>query len=92
MVRLGKGEHDEKESIYVGGTHMKMYHGWGILMEHGNLYEGRFSLGKKMGKGYMKFGNGNVLMGEWVNDKIHGEGVMKDENEYYSGDFENGVM
>lgn len=71
----------------MGGTHMGLYHGWGILVSKSATYEGRFSLGHKMGKGYMKFPNNSVYVGDFTNDKPHGQGMMQLADEYYIGDF-----
>lgn len=64
------------DGVYMGGTHMNMYHGWGILIHKNTAFEGKFSLGHKMGKGYMKFSNGSVYIGDFTNDKPHGQGMM----------------
>jgi hypothetical protein len=33
--------------------------------------------GHKMGKGYMKFANNSVYVGDFTNDKPHGQGMMQ---------------
>ena len=71
---------------------MDFYHGWGILVTKTTIYEGKFSLGHKMGKGYMKFPNDSIYIGDFVNDKPHGQGLMQLADEYYIGDFDNGAM
>lgn len=40
----------------------------------------------------MKFPNNSVYIGDFVNDKPHGQGLMQLADEYYIGDFENGAM
>lgn len=62
--------------MYVGGTYLGFYHGWGILIAKTSIYEGNFSLGHKMGKGYIKYSNKSVYIGDFVNDKPHGQGKM----------------
>lgn len=66
--------------LYMGGTHMGLYHGWGILKTKKTTFEGQFSLGHKMGKGYMKFPNNSTYIGDFTNDKPHGHGMMQHDN------------
>lgn len=33
-----------------------------------------------MGKGFMKFPNGSTYLGDFTNDKPHGQGLMQLEN------------
>lgn len=40
----------------------------------------------------MKFPNKSVYIGDFTNDKPHGQGMMQYGDEYYIGDFENGAM
>jgi len=54
-----------------------MYHGWGILTTEKTTYEGNFSLGLKMGKGYIKFANNSSYIGDFANDKFDGNGMMQ---------------
>ena len=68
------------ENVYMGGFHHGMHHGWGILITKSTVYEGKFSLGHKMGKGYMKFPNNSVYIGDFTNDKPHGQGMMQLED------------
>lgn len=65
------------EHTYMGGTHLDLYHGWGVLVTKSTVYEGMFSLGHKMGKGYMKFPNNSIYLGDFINDKPHGQGLMQ---------------
>ena len=40
----------------------------------------------------MQFPNGSVYVGDFQNDRTHGEGHLKFGDEYYVGDFDNGAM
>lgn len=40
----------------------------------------------------MKFANGSVYVGDFQNNRTHGEGSLKFNDEYYVGDFLNGSM
>lgn len=62
--------------MYIGGIELGIYHGWGILITNKNTYEGNFSLGQKMGKGYIKFTNNSIYVGDFANDKPDGHGMM----------------
>ena len=45
-----------------------------------------------MGKGFAKFPNGSVYVGEFANNRPHGRGLLTFGDEYYMGDFSNGAM
>jgi hypothetical protein len=64
-----------------------MRHGIGVLVTRNSLYEGYFSLGHRMGKGYMAYPNTSVYLGDFVNDRPHGHGMLSLAEEYYIGDF-----
>jgi hypothetical protein len=54
-----------------------MRHGWGILLSGRCIYEGAFSLNRKMGKGLMIYAGGSTYYGDFTNDKPHGQGLLK---------------
>jgi hypothetical protein len=49
-------------------------------------------LNHKNGKGFIEYSNKSRYFGDFVNDKPHGQGMLEYGNEYYIGDFENGMM
>lgn len=69
-----------------------MKHGFGVLQTEDTVYEGEFSLNFKSGKGYQKFPNGSIYVGDFENNRTHGEGSLRYNDEYYIGDFQNGCM
>lgn len=69
-----------------------MKHRFGVLQTEDTVYEGEFSLNFKSGKGYQKFPNGSIYIGDFENNRTHGEGSLRYNDEYYIGDFENGCM
>lgn len=56
-------------------------------------FEGQLNLQQlKHGKGIYYYPNGDVYVGEWLNDKFHGKGVyIFNLGERYEGDLQNGV-
>lgn len=76
----------------MGAALNGLRHGLGVLITESTLYEGSFSLGHKMGKGYMKFSNQSIYIGDFSNNKPHGYGMLTFAGEYYIGDFQNGTM
>ena len=56
-------------------------------------FEGQLNLQyQKHGKGIYYYSNGDVYVGEWLNDKFHGKGVyIFNMGERYEGDLQNGV-
>jgi hypothetical protein len=81
-----------KDSLYFGGMDNGSRHGLGVVITKLTLYEGSFSLHRKMGQGFMRFPTGATYFGDFVNDKPHGRGLLTLAEEYYMGDFENGAM
>lgn len=81
-----------REYLYFGGMQEGLRHGWGVLLGRGSAYEGSFSLGRKMGKGWLQSSSGAVFLGDFTNDRPHGQGLLSHGEEYYMGDFENGAM
>ncbi len=69
-----------------------MKHGWGVMVTKHTIFEGKFSLNHKLGKGYIQFANGSIFVGDFSNDKPNGQGMLTYNEEYYIGDFENGMM
>ncbi len=69
-----------------------MKHGLGVLLNQDSIYEGQFSLNFKSGKGYQRFANGAIYLGDFQNNRTHGEGWLKLGDEWFVGDFENGGM
>jgi len=71
-----------------------MMHGDGKLYySNGNLYEGSFLNGKKFGNGsFFWKSTGVIYKGKWNDDKIHGEGELKNHDgsvrklRYYHGE------
>lgn len=63
-----------------------------MLVTPHSLYEGEFSLDRKMGKGYAVLPNGSQYHGDFANDRPHGRGLLTHGEEYYMGDFQNGAM
>lgn len=55
-------------------------------------YEGNYKDGQKSGVGRMTFPNGDVYEGEWLDNKINGEGtyIYKKSGDIYSGTWVNG--
>ena len=56
------------------------------------IYKGEFSNGMKNGTGKFTWNNGDSYEGEWLDDKIHGKGILisiKDQS-VYKGDFRDG--
>ncbi len=44
------------------------------------------------GKGIMKYADGSIYEGDWVNDVMHGEGIfIYDDGSKYEGEFQNGT-
>lgn len=56
-------------------------------------YEGGYKDGLKHGYGRMKYPNGDLYEGEWVENKMHGEGTYtyKKANDIYSGAWQDGL-
>ena len=50
-------------------------------------YEGEFAKNKKEGKGIFYWDENTKWEGNWVNDKMYGEGLYKDEDDEYMIDF-----
>jgi hypothetical protein len=48
----------------------------------------------KQGKGVQLFTNGDLYNGDWVNNKMHGQGgyYFTAENWFYKGDFRDGEL
>lgn len=57
-------------------------HGKGkLIYANGNLYNGGFFDGKKFGEGSFTWKQtGVVYAGKWHSDKMHGEGVLKNND------------
>lgn len=58
--------------MYFGGIYKNMKHGLGVFLTEDTVYEGQFSLDFKSGKGYQKFPNGSVYVGDFQNNRTHG--------------------
>ena len=67
----------EKKSLYFGGVYRGMKHGIGVYLTSDTAYEGEFSLDYKSGRGWQRFPNGSVYVGEFQNNKTHGEGELR---------------
>lgn len=65
-----------KDWVYFGGVDNGSRHGLGVLITRQTLYEGTFSLHRKMGQGFMRFPSGATYYGDFVNDKPHGRGLL----------------
>jgi hypothetical protein len=78
--------------LYFGAVQNGVKHGLGVLVTPHSLYEGEFSLDRKMGKGYAVLPNGSQYHGDFANDRPHGRGLLTHGEEYYMGDFQNGAM
>lgn len=57
-----------------------------------HILQGNYKDGMKTGFGKMIFPNGDIYEGEWLEDKIHGEGsyTYKKSGDIYSGSWSNG--
>ena len=61
----------------------------------GDLYTGEAAIINeeevKEGKGVLKFNNGDICLGNWKNDLLHGQGIYIFKNGCrYEGEFSNG--
>jgi hypothetical protein len=60
--------------------------------KNGDIYEGKWHMGKPHGHGTMKYCTGDEYSGHWKVGIIDGKGVMKYDDEYkYIGFWENGM-
>jgi len=61
------------------------FHGFGRLTfnDEGEIYEGRFMIGKKHGRGTLWNDEGDVYMGNWRNDRRNGMGMLAFHVENY---------
>ena len=51
-------------------------HGKGVMTNivEGSEFSGDFAVGKREGYGVYKYGNGDLFVGEWLNNQMHGKG------------------
>jgi hypothetical protein len=64
--------------------------GWGEkLCRNGDNFEGKFIKGKLNGKGILKNKEGNIYIGDFVNNIRCGKGDLTTENYHYIGEFKN---
>ena len=47
---------------------------------NGNCDDGNWIDGKKFGKAFMIYNNGDKIVGKWINDKLEWYGIMKYNN------------
>lgn len=92
------GKRNGKGSLYINGN---MYHCiWNndeptnpfkISFSNGNKYHGECNIDlKPHGSGSMKYADGSIYIGSWVNGKRHGMAIYRMANsDYYSGMWEN---
>ena len=69
--------------------------GFGVeTQSNGNKYEGYFTKGKKGPNGTMWFTDGNVYVGEFKNDTLHGHGKLTNTSKQmsYEGDWQANKM
>nr|XP_006820146.1 PREDICTED: alsin-like [Saccoglossus kowalevskii] len=93
MYIIPASEAGKSDYMYDGQWLEGKMHGAGILRYHnGDIYEGYFKENQRHGHGMLRCGSltssaPSVYIGEWVNDKRYGYGVMDDINrgEKYMG-------
>jgi len=90
----GKGYQSTLISNYKGDFKNGMKHGFGELKTDNELYIGDFENNMRNGFGKLLFHqSGNKYEGNFVNDKIEGEGTYRwSFGDYYTGEFKNGVL
>ena len=77
-------------TLFKGYFNNDHINGWGIIIYNNqNIFKGRFSNDKANGFGYYLYKNGKKKIGYWINDILSGIGYEFDDNEYYSGEFQN---
>ena len=86
----GKGHKTWKQGEYWGNFRMGHMDGQGRMKTEEGLYEGQFVLNTKHGVGKMIFSNGAVYVGEFVENRITGKGVMQNGSLEYDGEWVNG--
>ena len=60
-----------------------------VEMDNGDLYEGDLVDGVRTGTGVYVWADGKRYEGEFLNNKLHGEGVFTEEGRTYVGGFVN---
>ena len=67
--------------------------GWGInKFNDGSYYEGYYKAGQKHGKGSYIWTNGKKFTGNWLNNKLHGNGCYEINGEKYIVTFRFGKL
>ena len=79
-------------SVYHGYWKENLMHGHGVLLKHGERYEGQFVSGEREGYGCSSSG-GNIREGQWRSDRMEGKGQMiKSDGTTYRGEWRGGAM
>ena len=78
---------------YIGEFKKGNMNGKGInKFKDGSVYEGYYKNGLKHGPGKYTWPNGKVFVGNWLNNKLHGNGYYLVDNEKYSITFRFGKI
>ena len=94
-LKHGKGNLSTKENNsfnYDGDWEADKYEGYGTYFNNGEKYIGNFTKGKKGGDGILYKKNGDILEGEFYEDKIKKGKIMFKNDDEFEGDFEEGKM
>ncbi|CAD7964384.1 unnamed protein product [Amoebophrya sp. A120] len=86
----GQGKFSDKDSVYTGQWKQGKKHGFGeeLWKDDGTKYVGNHVMGNKHGKGKYIWQDGSSYEGQFENDVVQGEGVLKDtDGGVYSGQF-----
>ena len=79
-------------NAYIGDSNKKQGH-CVYYYNNGDTYDGMFDDDKKNGYGiYVSISTGRKYLGNWKNDKMHGNGVMTNNKEKYVGVWEFGKL
>ena len=96
----GKGGFILNNGKWIGKLNNNLPNGYGEFhYDNGDIYIGEMKEGKRVGNGSIKYSDGSMAQGNFVNDELNGEGVylgvVKDVNGQkvrlqYKGNFVNG--
>lgn len=80
----GVYEWPEESRKYQGQFHCGNIEGKGITQYYdGSVYKGNYIAGIKQGEGMFTWNNGQTFVGNWLNNELHGKGILTvDGNKY----------
>ena len=85
-------DNPDMDGIYTGDINSEgEMHGFGKLVSPNVTRIGTWRHNKFTGWGKEEWANGEIYEGKFVNGKLNGKGIYKDEYNFYIGDFKNSV-